>query len=141
VPALGGIYRAKGVGASLLPPYRCAWGAALSCPTTTTDEVANRCGWQGAAPPVFHYDGTWGIGFWQSTWQEGVKKKKTKVVFFPCCTSRGRRRRNCVAQNDTVLFFFFNMKRRRFGQNTPFHLNIAPTHQLPNQSLIYPLFI
>jgi hypothetical protein len=23
-------------------------------------------------------------------------------------------------------FFFFNMKRRRFGQNAPFHLNMAP---------------
>jgi hypothetical protein len=36
---------------------------------------------------------------------------------------------------------FFYMKRRRFGQNAPFQLNIAPTCQLPNQSLIYPLFI
>jgi hypothetical protein len=70
------------------------------------------------------------------------KKEKTKAFIFPCCTSRGRRRRNNVAQNDTVLFsLFFNMKRRRFGQNAPFHLNMAPTCPLPNQSLIYPLFI
>jgi hypothetical protein len=33
------------------------------------------------------------------------------------------------------------MKRRRFGQNAPFHLNMAPTRQLPNQSVIYLLFI
>jgi len=33
------------------------------------------------------------------------------------------------------------MKWRCFGQNAPFHLNIAPTRQLPNQSLIYLLFI
>jgi hypothetical protein len=33
------------------------------------------------------------------------------------------------------------MKRHRFGQNAPFHLNMAPTCQLPNQSLIYLLFI
>ena len=35
VLALGGIYRAKGVGASLSPPYCCVWGAGLSCPATT----------------------------------------------------------------------------------------------------------
>jgi len=93
-------------GASLLPPYCYAWGAGLCYPATVPDEVANGCGWQGAAPLVFHHDGAWGIGFWQSTWQEGVKKKKTKVVFFPCCMSRGRRRRNSVAQNDIVLFLF-----------------------------------
>jgi hypothetical protein len=33
------------------------------------------------------------------------------------------------------------MKRRRFGQNVSFHLNMAQTRQLPNQSLIYLLFI
>jgi hypothetical protein len=75
--------------------------------------------------------------------QEELKRKKQKFSFFPCCTSRGRRKRNSVAQNDTVLLFFFlkSMKRRRFGQNAPFHLNMAPTCQLPNQSLIYLLFI
>jgi hypothetical protein len=29
----------------------------------------------------------------------------------------------------------------RFGQNVSFHLNMASTRQLPNQSLIYLLFI
>jgi hypothetical protein len=58
------------------------------------------------------------------------KKEKTKAFIFPCCTSRGRRRT-----------LFFKMKRRRFGQNAPVHLNMAPACPLPNQSLIYPLFI
>jgi hypothetical protein len=35
VLALGGIYRAKGAGASLLLPYCCAWRAGLCCPATT----------------------------------------------------------------------------------------------------------
>jgi hypothetical protein len=33
------------------------------------------------------------------------------------------------------------MKQRHFGQNTPFHLNMAQTCQLPNQSLMYLLFV
>jgi hypothetical protein len=32
VLVLGGIYREKGAGASLSPPYCCAWGARLSYP-------------------------------------------------------------------------------------------------------------
>jgi hypothetical protein len=64
------------------------------------------------------------------------KEEKTKAYIFPCCMSRGRRRRNSVAQNDTVLFFFFlNMKRRRFGQNTPFHLNMVLARPLPKSVL------
>jgi hypothetical protein len=42
----------------------------------------------------------------------------------------GRRKRNSVVKNDTVLLSFFflikRMKRRRFGENAPFHLNVAP---------------
>jgi hypothetical protein len=45
-------------------------------------------------------------------------------------------KRHCFA-----FFFLKSMKRRRFGQNVSFHLNMAPTRQLPNQSLIYLLFI
>jgi hypothetical protein len=43
--------------------------------------------------------------------------------------SGGRRKKNSVAQNDTVLpLFFFYMKQRRFIQNAPFHLNVAPAN-------------
>jgi hypothetical protein len=110
VLALGGIYRAKGVGASLLPPYCCAWGAGLCCPATMSGWLASGRGWQGEAPPVSHHEGTWGFGFGSARGEgdghEELKKKKTKVSFFPCCASKGRRRRNNVAQNDTVLLFF-----------------------------------
>jgi len=41
VLALGGIYRAKGVRASLLPPYCCAWGAELCCPATAPGWLAS----------------------------------------------------------------------------------------------------
>jgi hypothetical protein len=67
--------------------------------------------------------------------REGPAKKfklKHPFSFFTAACSGGRRKRNSVVQNDTVLlflfsFFFFEwMKRRRFGENAPFHLNVAP---------------
>jgi hypothetical protein len=45
------------VGASLSPPYCCAWGVEPSYPTTTPDEVANGCGSHGATSLVSHYEG------------------------------------------------------------------------------------
>ena len=72
--------------------------------------------------------------------QEELKRKQQKLFFFPCCTSRGRRKGNSVVQNDTVLsfffFIFFYMKRCRFGQNVPFHLNVGPEYLFPNQPSI-----
>jgi len=54
-------------------------------------------------------------------------KKSFPFSFFPAACSGGRRKMNSVVQNDTVLlFFFFCMKQRRFGENAPFHLNMAP---------------
>jgi len=44
-------------GASLSPPYCCAWGVEPSYPTTTPDEVANGCGSHGATSLVSHYEG------------------------------------------------------------------------------------
>ena len=50
---------------------------------------------------------------------------------------------NSVVQNDTVLLFFFFfecMKRRRFGENAPFHLNVAPKRakfQISPQSFFF----
>jgi len=44
-------------GASLSPPYCCAWGVGPSYPTTTPDEVANGCGSHGATSLVSHYEG------------------------------------------------------------------------------------
>jgi hypothetical protein len=64
------------------------------------------------------------------------KKIQTKASLFPSSPLHvrgGRRKMNNVVQNDTVLlfpfffsFFFECMKRRRFGENAPFHLNVAP---------------
>jgi hypothetical protein len=79
--------------------------------------------------------GTGLVGQW--AWLAGrvagrSKKEKTKAFIFPCCTSRGRRRT-----------LFFNMKRRRFGQNAPFHLNKTRRQNASNfKSLLnYLLFI
>jgi hypothetical protein len=65
--------------------------------------------------------------------REGKKfKLKHPFSFFPAACLGGRRKMNNVVQNDTVLlsfffsFFFVYMKRRRFGENAPFHLNMAP---------------
>ena len=41
VLALGGIYRVKGAGASLLPPYCCTWGAGLCCHATALGWLAS----------------------------------------------------------------------------------------------------
>jgi len=77
-------------------------------------------------------------------WREREAKKQN-FSFFPCCTFRRRRKRNNVVQNDAVLvlFFFFNMKRRRFGKNTPFHLNKTRRQNASNfkSALNYLLFI
>jgi len=64
--------------------------------------------------------------------ESGRQKFKKKQPFFPSSPLRDRgKKMNSVVQNDTVLlfpFFFFLecMKRRRFGENAPFHLNVAP---------------
>jgi len=53
-----------------------------------------------------------------------------KATLFPSSPLRDRgKKMNSVVQNDIVLLFFFFfecMKRRRFGENAPFHLNVAP---------------
>jgi hypothetical protein len=66
-------------------------------------------------------------------WPAKIQKKDFPFSFFPAACSGGRRKMNSVVQNDIVLlflfffFFFFEcMKLRRFGENAPFHLNVAP---------------
>jgi len=66
---------------------------------------------------------------------ERVAGKNSKKSFtFPSSPLRDRgKKMNSVVQNDTVLlfllFFFLEcMKRRRFEENAPFHLNVAPKH-------------
>jgi hypothetical protein len=55
-----------------------------------------------------------------------------KASLSPSSPLRDRgKKMNSVVQNDTVLLFLFFfvfecMKRRRFGENAPFHLNVAP---------------
>jgi len=62
-------------------------------------------------------------------WPAKIQKKAS--LFLPPRCVIGGKKMNSVVQNDTVLlflFFFFLecMKRRRFGENAPFHLNVAP---------------
>jgi hypothetical protein len=69
-------------------------------------------------------------------WAPGERvagKIQIKASLSPSSPLRDRgKKMNSVVQNDTVLlflffFFFFEcMKRRRFGENAPFHLNVAP---------------
>jgi len=66
VLALGVFIGQKGAGASLLPPYGSAWGAGLCCPATTPGWLANKRGWQGAAPSVYHHERVWGFERWQA---------------------------------------------------------------------------
>ena len=62
--------------------------------------------------------------WWWGRGERGGKVLKT-VFFFYCRFGGERKKRNSAVQNGTVRSFpfFFNMKRRRFGQNAPFHLN------------------
>jgi hypothetical protein len=62
-------------------------------------------------------------------WPTKIQIKATLFPSSPLHVRGGRRKMNSVVQNDTVLLFFFFlecMKRRRFGENAPFHLNVAP---------------
>jgi hypothetical protein len=82
--------------------------------------------------------------FWQACGVRERPKKNKTFLSSPAARSGGRRKRNSVVQNDTVLvFFFFNMKRRRFGQNAPFHLNKTRRQNASNfkSALNYLLFI
>jgi hypothetical protein len=124
-----GIYRGRGSWNDPAPSHRCAWGGKpplylVTAPAETSNgDVACRtrplcllimrsCRWR----PVLALKH---VG--------GRDKGKKKKLPFPCCTSRGRRRRNIAASKRhrfiSLFFFFQRMKRRRFSQNAPFHLN------------------
>jgi len=128
-----------------LPPYSSAWGAGLYCPATAPGWLANGWGWQGAAPLVFfHHEGAWGVSFGRHVaWERG--QKKTKLFFLPLLHVQGEEERGTVSFKTTLFwfFFFFNMKRRRFGQNAPFHLNKTRRQNASNfkSALNYLLFI
>jgi hypothetical protein len=92
---------------------------------------------QGPAPlPGFLAGARWVVGHCVrsvgSRRESGRQKIQIKATLFPSSPLRDRgKKMNSVVQNDTVLlflFFFFLecMKRRRFGENAPFHLNVAP---------------
>jgi len=57
-------------------------------------------------------------------------KIQTKAAFFllPRCMIGGKKKEEqCRSKRHrSALFFFECMKRRRFGENAPFHLNVAP---------------
>jgi len=100
----------RGAGASLSPPYRCAWGAGPSCSATAPDEVANGCGLQGTASLVSHHEGACGFGFWQSTRgergrQEEVKKKKPKL-YLPLLHVEGKEEKQCRSKQRCFVPFF-----------------------------------
>jgi hypothetical protein len=120
---LGSIYRAKGVA------FYCSHGEQLiGVPLGATAKVR--------LPPVFwQVRGRWlasVFGRW-APGERGPGKIQTKAPFFllPRCNVRGEEERGTVSFKTTpfcsFLFFLIKcMKRRRFGENAPFHLNVAP---------------
>ena len=85
-----------------------------------------------------------GSGFGRACGVQGLmKKEEENNTAFPCCTSRGRRKGNSVVQNDTVLppLFFFLHETAPFWTKRVVSFKYGTTRQLPNQSLIYLLFI
>ena len=120
---LGSIYRAKGVAFF-------SWGAA------GWSAIGRDC--QGSAPLGF-LAGAWSasvFGRWAPGERGTGKKFKQKPLFpfFPAAMFGGEEERGTVSFKTTpfcsfsffFLFFFECMKRRRFGENAPFHLNVAP---------------
>jgi len=108
-------------------------------------------GLQSTSLLIFHHEGMRGaLGFRQKhagkERQEEFKRKK-KVFILPLLhIQRKKKKEQCRSKRHCFapflfLFFLKSMKRRDFGQNVLFYLNMAPTCQLPNQSLIYLLFI
>jgi len=81
--------------------------------------------------------------FWQAC---GVRErpKKTKLFFLPLLHVQGKKKEEqCRSKRHCSGIFFFNMKRRRFGQNAPFHLNKTRCQNASNfkSALNYLLFI
>ena len=125
---LGGIYRGK---RERDRPY--------PCPIVAHGEsglpALSRCG---ARWPIGVACMAWPPGF--SSEARRNKEEKTKNLSSPIARL-GEEKGGTMSLKMTL--FFFNMKRRCFGQNALFYLNknVAKTRQLPNQSLIHPLFI
>jgi len=145
VLALGGIYgqRQQGVPIAALL-LRMGSRALLPCHGVG---LAGQWAWlAGRGSPGLSSWGCVGLRVWQSTrggrWAWRIKEEKNKKFLSSPAARPGEEEGGTMLLKTTPFCsFFFNMKRRRFGQNAPFHLNMAPTCQLPNQSLMYLLFI
>jgi hypothetical protein len=66
-------------------------------------------------------------------WPAKNSNKSFPFSFFPAACSGGKKKdeqcrskRHRSALSFFFFFFFECMKRRRFGENAPFHLNVAP---------------
>jgi len=119
---LGSIYRAKGVA------FYCSHGEQpAGRPLGATAKVR--------LPPVFwQVRGGWSasvFGRW-ARGERGPGKIQTKAPFsfFPAAMFGGgeKKEEQCHSKRHrSALFFLIKcMKRRRFGENAPFHLNVAP---------------
>jgi len=106
----------------------------------------HRVGWpMGGAgrarlPWFFPSWGCMGGRFWQACGMR-ERPKKTKLFFLPLLHVQGKKKEEQC--RFWFLFLFFNMKRRRFGQNAPFHLNKTRRQNASNfkSALNYLLFI
>ena len=122
----------RGAGASLLPPYHCVWGEEPYWPATAPGWPGNGRGWQGTDSLGLSFMRVCGVsGGGRAYGVQGLMKKEeeNKNAFSSPAARPGEEERGTVSFTMTplsfffFLFSFFNMKRCRFGQNVPFHLN------------------
>ena len=91
-----------------------------------------RASGRSASSFVFGGPKAWGIGSFGGLEAREGKEDLNKAPFLlPCCTFGGKKKgEQCRSKRHRsallFLFFFSFMKRRRFGENVPFHLNVAP---------------
>jgi hypothetical protein len=96
-------------------------------------------GRQGAAPLTSHHQGLGFRDFCRARGSQELMKKEEENCLPSPVARPGEGERRTVSLKTTLfcpVFFFFYMKRRRFIQNAPFHLNVAPANFFSNQSLI-----
>jgi hypothetical protein len=104
-----------------------SWGAA------DWSAIGRDC--QGSAPTDF-LAGAWSV-VGQCVWSVGSRRERArqnsnKSLFFPSsplqCSGGKKKEEQCHSKRHRSAPFFLIkcMKRRRFGENAPFHLNVAP---------------
>jgi hypothetical protein len=97
--------------------------------------------WQGVLPLISHHQGLGFRDFCRARGsQELMKKEEENCLPSPAARPGEGERRTVSLKTTLFCLFFFYMKRRRFIQNTPFNLNVAPSNVFqisPQSSFAY----